>query len=152
MMTKVFVLFANSKSKLSHKQKTAKLLRLQWVYCTEVFVWNHPAPWVLQPKPLQLAWCKIWTGLFLDHFIGGMYTISTQGGVGCSLSVLREGWEAECYYSGRGERRSVITQWGMRDGLLLHMKGWEVVVIVNTFGSRVTDAEIFTFFVWIQSS
>ena len=53
-----------------------------------------------------------WTifGPFLDHFIGGMYTISTQGGVGCSLSVLREGWEAECYYSGRGERRSVITQ------------------------------------------
>ena len=34
----------------------------------------------------------------------------------------------------------------MRDGLLLHRKGWEVVVIVNTSGSRVTEAEIFHFF------
>ena len=77
-----------------------------------------------------------WTifGPFLDHFIGGMYTISTQGGVGCSLSVLREGWEAECYYPWRGERRTI-----------LHRKGWEVVVIVNTSGSRVTEAEIFHF-------
>ena len=30
---------------------------------------------------------------FLDHFIKGKHTISTQGGAGCSLSVLREGWE-----------------------------------------------------------
>ena len=30
-----------------------------------------------------------WT-IFLDHFIGG-HTISTQGRVGYSLSVLREG-------------------------------------------------------------
>ena len=31
-----------------------------------------------------------WTIFFLDHFIGG-HTISTQGRVGYSLSVLREG-------------------------------------------------------------
>ena len=47
---------------------------------------------------------------FLDHFIGGKHTINTQGGVGCSLLVLREGWEAECYYSGRGERRTIARQ------------------------------------------
>ena len=34
---------------------------------------------------------------FLDHFIKGKHTISTQGGAGCSLSVLREGWEVQCY-------------------------------------------------------
>ena len=58
---------------------------------------------------------------FLDHFIGGKHTISTQGGVGCSLLVLREGWKAECYYSGRGERRTIAGQ-----------ERWEVDVIVNT--------------------
>ena len=47
---------------------------------------------------------------FLDHFIGGKHTISTQGGVGCSLLVLREGWRAECYNSGRGERRTIARQ------------------------------------------
>ena len=59
-----------------------------------------------------------WTifGSFLDHFIGGMYTISTQGGVGCSLSVLREGWEAGCYYPGRGDRRTITTQEGVGGG------------------------------------
>ena len=31
---------------------------------------------------------------FLDHFIRGKHTISSQGGVRCSLSVLREEWEA----------------------------------------------------------
>ena len=46
----------------------------------------------------------------LDHFIGGKHTISTQGGVGCSLLVLREGWKAECYYSGMGERRTIARQ------------------------------------------
>ena len=52
----------------------------------------------------------------LDHFIGGKHTISTQGGVGCSLLVLREGWKAECYYSGRGERRTFRRQGGVRGG------------------------------------
>ena len=47
---------------------------------------------------------------FLDHFRGGEHTIITEGGVGGSLSVLREGWEAECYYSGRGVRRTITTQ------------------------------------------
>ena len=53
-------------------------------------------------------------GLFLGPFFGSFYrgkhTISTQGGVGCSLLVLREGWKAECYYSGRGERRTIARQ------------------------------------------
>ena len=30
--------------------------------------------------------------------------------MGCSLSVLREGWEVRYYYSGRGERRTITTQ------------------------------------------
>lgn len=54
---------------------------------------------------------------FLDHFfepffwstfwiilLGGRKTIRSQGGVGCSLTVLWEGWEADCYYLGRGGR------------------------------------------------
>ena len=53
---------------------------------------------------------------FLDHFIGGGGTISTLGGVRCSLSVLREGWEADCCYSGRGGRRTISTQGGMGGG------------------------------------
>ena len=36
--------------------------------------------------------------------------------MGCSLLVLREGWEAECYYSGRGERRTITTQGGVGGG------------------------------------
>ena len=50
---------------------------------------------------------------------GGRQTISGQGGVGCSLPLLREGWEADCYYSRRGGRP-------------LCREGWEVVVLVNT--------------------
>ena len=53
---------------------------------------------------------------FWDHFIGGKHTISTQGGVGCSLLVLREGWEAECYYLGRDKRRTMTTQGGVGGG------------------------------------
>ena len=55
---------------------------------------------------------------FLDHFRGGgmEHTIITEGGVGWSLSVLREGWEAECYYSGRGVRRTIITKGGVGGG------------------------------------
>ena len=55
--------------------------------------------------------------------MGGKHTISTQGGGGSSLSVMREGWEAECYHSGRSGRRTITTQ-----------GGWEVVVIVNATG------------------
>ena len=43
---------------------------------------------------------------------GERQTISTQGGVGCNLPVLMEGWEASCYYSRNGGR------------LLLRRKGW----------------------------
>ena len=61
-------------------------------------------------------WTIFGTIFFLDHFIGGKHTISSQGGVGCGLSVLREGWEAECYYSGRGERQTITTQGGVGGG------------------------------------
>ena len=67
-----------------------------------------------------MDWTVFWTiffgPFFLDHFIRGKHTISSQGGVRCSLSVLREGWEAECYYSGRGERRTITAQGGVGDG------------------------------------
>ena len=60
---------------------------------------------------------------FLDHILdhfkgggGGKHTNNTEGGVGYSLSVLREGWEAECYYSGRGVRRTITTQGGVGGG------------------------------------
>ena len=60
--------------------------------------------------------------LFLDNFFrtilkgGGKHTVTTEGGVGWNLSVLREGWEAECYYSGMGERRTITTQGGVEEG------------------------------------
>ena len=60
-----------------------------------------------------MDWTIFWT-IFVTILWGG-HTISNQGGVGYSLSVLREGWEAECYYSGRD-----------------CSEGW--VVIVNTTG------------------
>ena len=31
-------------------------------------------------------------------------------------SITTEGWEAECYYSGRGERRTIFTQGGVGGG------------------------------------
>ena len=49
-----------------------------------------------------MDWTIFWTiflnhfmdQIFLDHFIGGRkHSISTQGGVGCSLSVPRAGWK-----------------------------------------------------------
>ena len=49
-----------------------------------------------------MDWTIFWTN-FLDHLLnhffgpfcrGGKHSIGTQGGVGCSISVLREGWEA----------------------------------------------------------
>ena len=69
-----------------------------------------------------IFWTFFWTIFLdhiLDHFIGGKHTVSNQGVVGCSLLVLREGWK-------------VITQGGVREGLLLGRKRWEVDVIVNT--------------------
>ena len=68
----------------------------------------------------------IFLDYFLDHFLdlffypiffwiilwlggGREHTISTQGVVGCSQSVLREWWEADCYYFGRGGRRTIST-------------------------------------------
>ena len=53
-------------------------------------------------------------------------TISTQGGVGCSLPVLKEGWETGCYYSRSGGRP------------LLCRKGWrglyqKMLLIVGFF-------------------
>ena len=56
-----------------------------------------------------------WTN-FLDHFKGEEHTISIEGGVGWILWVLREGWETECYYPGRGERRTITTQGGVGGG------------------------------------
>ena len=56
-----------------------------------------------------MDWTIFWT-MFWTILWGGEYIISSQGGMGWSLSVLREGWEAECYYSGRGERRTITTQ------------------------------------------
>ena len=83
-----------------------KLLKIPW----KLYQWS--------PK----LWHRVKYGLdlfldhFLDHLIGGKHTISIQGGVGCSLLVLREGWKAECYYSGRGERRTIARQGEVRGG------------------------------------
>ena len=75
----------------------------------------------------------------MDHFIRGKHTISSQGGVRCSLSVLREEWEAECYYSGRGERRTITTQGGVGDGCnSKHCRRSEKHLENNDFGERLS--------------
>ena len=82
-----------------------------------------------------MDWTIFWTifgTIFWTILSRGKHTIRTQGGVGCSLSVLREGWDAVYQYWGRAGRHSHITQGGVRDGLWLRRKGWEVVVTVNT--------------------
>ena len=69
-----------------------------------------------------MDWTIFWT-IFFYHFIGG----------GTPL-VIREGWDTVYQYWGRDGWQSVITQGGVRDGLLLRSEGWEVVVMVNTTG------------------
>ena len=66
-----------------------------------------------------MDWTIFWTifrPFFLDHFIGGKHTISTKGGVGCNLSVYEGRAGRQCYYSGRGERRTMTTQGGVGGG------------------------------------
>ena len=73
----------------------------------------------------------IFLDYFLDHYFGplfgpffwtilsrGVHTVSTQGRVGYSLSVLREGWEPDCCYSGRGGRRTINTQGAVGGGCI----------------------------------
>ena len=45
-----------------------------------------------------------------------MKSISTKGGVGGGVLLLREGCETDNYYSGRGVRRTITTQGGVRGG------------------------------------
>ena len=77
-----------------------------WVHCLDHFFFTFFGPFFGNNFGLPVGG-------------GGRQTISSQGGVGCSLPLLREGWEADCYYSRRG-------------GRLLCREGWEVVVLVNT--------------------
>ena len=51
---------------------------------------------------------------FLDHILDHF-----KGGGGSTPSILREGWDTVYQYWGRGGRQSVITQGGVRDGLLV---------------------------------
>ena len=48
----------------------------------------------------------------------GVHTFSTQGRVGYTLSVLREGWEPDCCYSGRSGRRTISTQGAVGGGCI----------------------------------
>ena len=65
--------------------------------------------------------CGFWTGPFFRPFFGlffgPFFWTILQGG--STPLVLREGWDAVYQYSGRGGRQSVITQGGVREGLLL---------------------------------
>ena len=54
---------------------------------------------------------------------GRRWTISFWGGVGCSLSVLRE-----------GGRHTVVTEGGVEDELLVGREWWAVVVFANATG------------------
>ena len=76
-------------------------------------------------------------GHFLYHFLDNLFWIILsgegrllvfRGGVGCSLSVLREGWEANCCYLGRV---GLGSNGGVEDELLILREGWEVVVLEN---------------------
>ena len=108
------------------------------------FIWNA--------KSLLLqAWGKMWTGLFFGLFFfwsfyggGGKDTIRTKG---CSLSALREGWEAQCYYLGRGERRTITTQWRVGGGCNSKRCWWMELLInhTNCF-NRFFDWPFFFFF------
>ena len=45
------------------------------------------------------------------------------------FSTIREGWEAECYYSGRGERRTITSQGGVGGGC--NSKHWLMELLLN---------------------
>ena len=63
-----------------------------------------------------LFFWTIFFGLFFGTILKGEHTINTEGGVGWSLSVLREEWEVECYCSGRGVRQTITTEGGVGGG------------------------------------
>ena len=56
-----------------------------------------------------------------------------MSGGGSTASALREGWDA-VYHTEGGVGGSIVTQGGVRKGLLLRGEEWEVVVIVNSSG------------------
>lgn len=60
-----------------------------------------------------IFWTIVWTILWTISG-AGRETISSQWEVGCSLSVPREGCEADCCHSGRGGRQTISTQEGLR--------------------------------------
>ena len=78
-----------------------------------------------------MDWTIFWTN-FLDHLLNHFFWTILSGG------------EAQHRHSGRGGMQyisteggvggSIVTQGGVRKGLLLRGEGWEVVVIVNSSG------------------
>ena len=78
-----------------------------------------------------MDWTIFWTN-FLDHLLNHFFEPFCRGG------------EAQHRHSGRGGMQyisteggvggSIVTQGGVRKGLLLHGEEWEVVVIVNSSG------------------
>ena len=79
-----------------------------------------------------MDWTIFWTN-FLDHLLNHFF-----------WTILSGGEEAQHRHSGRGGMHyissevgvggSIVTQGGVRKGLLLRGEGWEVVVIVNSSG------------------
>ena len=109
----------------SERQTIIFLLRSDWIATTCPTNSSHAGTWIIWgDKSLRLL-SRIQTSLnsrdqsqgfyfgpydFLPlfrPFYRDGYTISTQGVVGCSPSVLREGWKADVCYSGRGGRRTI---------------------------------------------
>ena len=80
-----------------------------------------------------MDWTIFWTNS-LDHLLNHFFWTILSGG----------GNEAQHRHSGRGGMQyictegglggSIVTQGGVRKGLLLRGEGWEVVVIVNSSG------------------
>ena len=79
---------------------------------------------------------EVFLGGFLDDF-GPFYR---WGG---RPLVLRERWDAEYQYSGRGGRQAVVTEGGVEDKLLVRGEGWEVDAFV-------TATDLWSFYCIIQ--
>ena len=118
-----------------------------WLLLLLIIVGAMPKHRVNMDWTLGLFFWTIFWIIFLDHFLDHLlfpffgpfylgHTISTQERVGYSLSVLREGWEPDCCYSGRGERRTISTQGTVGGGCICKCTDWwSFHWIIQIFGA-----------------
>ena len=78
-----------------------------------------------------MDWTIFWTN-FLDHLLNHFFGPFCRGGKAQHRHSGRGGMQYISIEGGVGG--SIVTQGGVRKGLLLRGEGWEVVVIVNSSG------------------